>query len=103
MSRNANSLIVTSSKDTTFRLWICRETIHSVFLFQDHIDSGDKEELKVTLSNEKGVYHFEQGEGDLITLSKEKGVYHWRGFITLSKEEKEVYDKVFRFSQTKEE
>jgi WD40 repeat protein len=31
-------LIVTSSKDSTFRLWDFRETIHSVSVFQGHTD-----------------------------------------------------------------
>jgi len=32
-------LVVTSSKDSTFRLWDFRETIHSVMVFQGHQDS----------------------------------------------------------------
>ncbi|XP_035220269.1 WD repeat-containing protein 37-like isoform X2 [Stegodyphus dumicola] len=32
-------LVVTSSKDTTFRLWDFREAIHSVSVFQGHTDS----------------------------------------------------------------
>merc|ERR1719239_575138 len=35
----AHRLIVTSSKDSTFRLWDFRETIHSVSVFQGHTDS----------------------------------------------------------------
>ena len=32
-------LVVTASKDSTFRLWDFRETIHSVSVFQGHTDS----------------------------------------------------------------
>ena len=32
-------LVVTSSKDSTFRLWDFRETIHSVSVFQGHQDT----------------------------------------------------------------
>jgi len=32
------SLVVTSSKDTTFRLWDFREPIHSVSVFQGHAE-----------------------------------------------------------------
>lgn len=31
-------LVVTSSKDTTFRLWDFREAIHSVSVFQGHTE-----------------------------------------------------------------
>uniref|UniRef100_A0A5S6QK36 WD repeat-containing protein 37 n=1 Tax=Trichuris muris TaxID=70415 RepID=A0A5S6QK36_TRIMR len=35
----SQNLIVTASKDTTFRLWDFRESIHSVAVFQGHIES----------------------------------------------------------------
>ncbi|KAK3853554.1 hypothetical protein Pcinc_039913 [Petrolisthes cinctipes] len=38
-SHPTQRLVVTSSKDTTFRLWDFRETIHSVSVFQGHTES----------------------------------------------------------------
>lgn len=37
-SHPTQRLVVTSSKDTTFRLWDFRETIHSVSVFQGHTE-----------------------------------------------------------------
>lgn len=37
-AHNSQRLVVTSSKDTTFRLWDFREPIHSVAVFQGHTE-----------------------------------------------------------------
>lgn len=37
-SHPTQRLVVTASKDTTFRLWDFRETIHSVSVFQGHTE-----------------------------------------------------------------
>ncbi|XP_046996838.1 WD repeat-containing protein 37 isoform X1 [Schistocerca americana] len=38
-SHHSNRLVVTSSRDTTFRLWDFREPIHSVSVFQGHTET----------------------------------------------------------------
>ncbi|KAL3286820.1 hypothetical protein HHI36_001312 [Cryptolaemus montrouzieri] len=53
-------LAVTSSRDTTFRLWDFRESVHSVSVFQGHVESVTsvvfaKEEKVVSSSDDRSV------------------------------------------------
>ena len=84
----AHRLIVTSSKDSTFRLWDFRETIHSVSVFQGHTDS-------VTCAAFSRTEHIVSGSDDRtvkvceISWLKISHSYSWFWLLGVGPEEHE--------------
>ncbi|XP_050523961.1 WD repeat-containing protein 37 [Daktulosphaira vitifoliae] len=67
-SHHSQKLVVTASRDTTFRLWDFREAIHSVSVFQGHTDT-------VTCAIFTSAGH--GGEDKLVSGSDDRSIKIW--------------------------